>query len=200
MPTIAGLRRRGYTPASVREFCQRIGVTKQENCVEMSMLEACIREDLNDNAPRAMAVLDPVKIVIENFDDSVEWIDAPAHPNKEEMGTRQLAFTKEIWIDRADFREEANKKYKRLVLGKEVRLRNAYVIKAMHVEKDDAGEIQTIYCQYDAQTLGKAPADGRKVKGVIHWVSATEAKALNFVCMIVYSKWRNLVDKSLKKH
>lgn len=177
MPTIAGIRRRGYTPASVREFCSRIGVTKQENVVEMGVLESCVRDDLNENAPRAMAVLDPVKIIIENFDGDVEWLDAPNHPSKEEMGSRKLPFAKEIWIEKDDFREEANKKYKRLVLGKEVRLRNAYVIKAERVEKDDNGEITTIYCTYDADTLGKAPADGRKVKGVIHWLAANEAVA-----------------------
>lgn len=173
MPTISGLRRRGYTPESIREFCRRIGVTKQDNLVEMSALEACIREDLNENAPRAMAVLDPVRVVIENLPEGhLEVLQAPVHPNKAEMGTRELPFTREIFIDRADFREEANKQYKRLVLGKEVRLRNAYVIKAERVEKDAEGNIQTIFCNYDADTLGKDPADGRKVKGVIHWVSA----------------------------
>lgn len=171
MPTISGLRRRGYTPASLREFCRRIGVTKQDNVVEYSALEACIREDLNENAPRAMAVIDPVRVVIENFEGE-ETLTAPNHPNRPELGERQLPFTKELYIDRADFREEANKQYKRLVLGKEVRLRNAYVIKAERVEKDANGEITTIFCTYDPETLGKNPADGRKVKGVIHWVSA----------------------------
>ncbi len=172
MPTIAGLRRRGYTPASIREFCQRIGVTKQNNTIEMGVLESCIREDLENSAPRAMAVLDPVKLVITNYpEDQVEQLSAPAHP-KLDMGVRTLPFTRELLIDRADFREEANKKYKRLVLGKEVRLRNAYVIKAESVVKDDAGNITEIHCTYDNETLGKNPADGRKVKGVIHWVSA----------------------------
>ncbi|MCQ8876807.1 glutamine--tRNA ligase [Pseudoalteromonas shioyasakiensis] len=175
MPTIAGLRRRGYTPASIREFCLRIGVTKQENMVEMGMLEACIREDLNENAPRAMAVLDPVKVVIENFDSGTETLSVANHPNKEEMGRRDVPFTRELYIEREDFRESANNKFKRLVLDKEVRLRGAYVIKANRVEKDDAGEITTIYCTYDPETLGKNPSDGRKVKGVIHWVSATDA-------------------------
>ncbi|WP_410678467.1 glutamine--tRNA ligase [Avibacterium paragallinarum] len=173
MPTISGLRRRGYTPASIREFCRRIGVTKQDNVVEFSALESCIRDDLNQNAPRAMAVINPLKIVIENFDGQ-EMLTAPNHPNREELGHRQLPFTKEIYIDQADFREEANKQYKRLVLGKEVRLRNAYVIKAERVEKDAEGNITTVYCTYDPETLGKNPADGRKVKGVIHWVSATD--------------------------
>ncbi len=179
MPTISGLRRRGYTPASLREFCRRIGVTKQDNVVEYSALEACIREDLNENAPRAMAVIDPVRVVIENF-ESEAVLTAPNHPNRPELGERQLPFTKELYIDRADFREEANKQYKRLVLGKEVRLRNAYVIKAERVEKDASGEITTIFCTYDPETLGKNPADGRKVKGVIHWVSATHNHPAEF--------------------
>ena len=179
MPTISGLRRRGYTPASLREFCRRIGVTKQDNVVEYSALESCIRDDLNQNAPRAMAVIDPVRVVIENFEGE-EMLTAPNHPNRPELGERQLPFTKEIYIDRADFREEANKQYKRLVLGKEVRLRNAYVIKAERVEKDANGEITTIYCTYDPETLGKNPADGRKVKGVIHWVSATHNHPAEF--------------------
>ena len=179
MPTISGLRRRGYTPASIREFCRRIGVTKQDNVVEYSALESCIRDDLNQNAPRAMAVIDPVRVVIENFEGE-EMLTAPNHPNRPELGERQLPFTKEIYIDRADFREEANKQYKRLVLGKEVRLRNAYVIKAERVEKDVNGEITTIFCTYDPETLGKNPADGRKVKGVIHWVSATHNHPAEF--------------------
>ncbi|CAI1739165.1 glutamine--tRNA ligase [Serratia proteamaculans] len=175
MPTVSGLRRRGYTAASIREFCQRIGVTKQDNNVEMMALEACIREDLNENAPRAMAVLDPVKVIIENLTTGVEMVTMPNHPSKPEMGSREVPFSREIYIDRADFREEANKQYKRLVLGKEVRLRNAYVIKAERVEKDAEGEITTIFCSYDPETLSKDPADGRKVKGVIHWVSVEHA-------------------------
>lgn len=176
MPTISGLRRRGYTPEAVREFCLRIGVTKQDNTVEMSALEACIREDLNVNAPRAMAVLDPVKVVIENLDSDIP-LKLTNHPNNPDMGVRDGCFTSVIYIDRADFKEEANKQFKRLVLGKEVRLRNAFVIKAERVEKDDDGIIQTIYCSYDKDTLGKDPADGRKVKGVIHWVNRDALKA-----------------------
>ncbi|MDX1525318.1 MAG: glutamine--tRNA ligase [Pseudidiomarina maritima] len=181
MPTIAGMRRRGYTPASIREFCHRIGVTKMDNQVEMSMLEACIRDELNQHAPRAMAVLDPVRLVIENYpQDHVEQLQAPNHPNDDSMGTRTVPFAREILIEADDFREEANKKYKRLVLGKEVRLRNAYVIKAERVEKDEQGNITTIFCSYDADTLGQDPADGRKVKGVIHWVAAVHAKPAEF--------------------
>lgn len=176
MPTIAGIRRRGYTPASIREFAKRIGVTKMDNVVEMGVLESCIRDDLNAHAPRAMAVLDPVKVVVENYPEGQhEEIDAPNHPSDESMGTRKVPFSGVLYIEREDFREEANKKFKRLVLGKEVRLRNAYVIKAERVEKNDDGEITTIYCSYDADTLGKAPADGRKVRGVIHWVSVPHA-------------------------
>ncbi len=175
MPTISGLRRRGYTAASIREFCRRIGVTKQDNTVEMAALESCIRDDLNENAPRAMAVLDPIKLVIENMPASEQMLTMYNHPNKPEMGTRQVPFSRELYIDRADFREEANRQYKRLVLGKEVRLRNAYIVQANRVDKDAAGNITTIYCTYDADTLNKDPADGRKVKGVIHWVSALHA-------------------------
>ncbi|EIC84499.1 glutamine--tRNA ligase [Serratia sp. M24T3] len=181
MPTVSGLRRRGYTSASIREFCRRIGVTKQDNNVEMAALESCIRDDLNENAPRAMAVINPVKVIIENFSgDAVQWVKMPNHPNKPEMGSREVPFTAEIFIDQADFREEANKQYKRLVLGKEVRLRNAYVIKAERIEKDAEGNVTTIFCSYDIDTLSKDPADGRKVKGVIHWVSASEGKPAEF--------------------
>ena len=185
MPTIAGLRRRGYTSASVREFCKRIGVTKIDNMVEMSMLESCLRDELNADAHRAMAVLEPLKLVIENYcvencsidNDSVENLTAPNHPADESKGSRSVPFSKEIFIEADDFREEANKKFKRLVLGKEVRLRNAYIIKAQRVEKDEQGNITTVYCSYDKDTLGKDPSDGRKVKGVIHWVSASHGIA-----------------------
>lgn len=181
MPTISGLRRRGYTAASIREFCRRIGVTKQDNNVELAALEACIRDDLNANAPRAMAVIDPVKVVIENLPvGHAEILHVVNHPNNPDMGLHDVPFSREIYIDRADFREEANKQYKRLVLGKEVRLRHSYVIKAEHVEKDAEDNITTIYCTYDPDTLGKDPADGRKVKGVIHWVSVEHALPAEF--------------------
>lgn len=176
MPTVSGLRRRGYTPEAIREFCHRIGVTKQDNTVEMSSLESCIREDLNERAPRAMAVLDPLRVVLENYpEDLVENLTIANHPNIPEAGERSVPFSREIFIDRADFREEANKQYKRLVMGKEVRLRHAYIIKAERVEKDAEGNITTLYCSCDRDTLGTNPADGRKVKGVIHWVSAAHA-------------------------
>ncbi len=181
MPTIAGLRRRGYTPGSIVEFCKRIGVTKMDNMVEMSMLEACIRDDLNANAPRAMAVLDPIKLVIENYEEGTsETLVAPNHPNDETMGTRNIGFSREVYIEAEDFRESANKKFKRLVLDKEVRLRNAYVVKANRVEKDADGNVTTVYCTYDPDTLGKDPADGRKVKGVIHWVDAASGQPAEF--------------------
>ncbi len=175
MPTIAGLRRRGYTPASIVEFCERIGVTRADNSVEMGMLEAAIRDDLNVNAPRRMAVLHPLKVVIENYpEDRVEDLDAPNHPQDESMGQRKIPFCREVYIDREDFRESANKKFKRLVAGGEVRLRNAYVIRCDDVIKNEEGDIVELRCSYDPDTLGKAP-EGRKVKGVIHWVSARHA-------------------------
>ena len=141
------------------------------------MLEACIREEMNVSAPRRMAVLDPLKVVIENYpEDQVEWLDAINHPMDESMGTRKVPFTKELFIEKEDFKESANKKFKRLVLDKEVRLRNAYFLKAKRCDKDEKGEITTVYCTYDEDTLGKDPEDGRKAKGVIHWVSASEGK------------------------
>lgn len=174
MPTIAGLRRRGFTPASIRDFCDRIGVTKSDNSIEMGVLENCIREDLNEIAPRRMAVLNPIKLVIENYpEDKIEYLDAPNHPQKEEMGTRKIPFAREVFIDKDDFMEVApNKKFKRLVAGGEVRLRNAYVIRCDEVIKDNNGEIIELRCSYDTETLNKNPADGRKIKGVIHWVAA----------------------------
>ncbi len=181
MLTISGLRRRGYTPRALREFCRRIGITKQDNLIEMAALESCIREDLNENAPRAMAVLDPIKVVLENLPAGFQQtLTMPNHPNRPELGQRNVAFSRELWIDKADFREEANKHYKRLVLGKEVRLRNAYVIRADRVEKDQFGHITTLYCHCDKETLGKDPTDGRKVKGVIHWVSTDNACPAEF--------------------
>ena len=174
LPTLSGLRRRGYTAASIRDFCRRIGVTKSDNNVELALLQSCIREELDSSAPRVMGVLNPVKVVIENFPDGESMsLELPNHPKDETMGTRSMNFTRELYIDREDFREEANRKYKRLVLGDEVRLRYGFVIKAEQVIKDDAGEIIEIRASYDPDTLGKNP-EGRKVRGVIHWVSATE--------------------------
>ncbi|MCB1752919.1 MAG: glutamine--tRNA ligase/YqeY domain fusion protein [Gammaproteobacteria bacterium] len=174
MPTVAGLRRRGYTPESIRLFCDRIGVTKADNSVEMEMLESCIREHLDQHAPRAMAVLNPLKVVIENYPEAkVEELKAPNHPKDETMGWRSLSFTREIYIDRDDFLEQAPNKFKRLVTGGEVRLRNAYVIKCERVVREAGGEISELRCSYDPATLGANPV-GRKVRGVIHWVSASQ--------------------------
>lgn len=172
MPTISGMRRRGYTPASIREFCRRIGVTKQDNTIEMSALESCVREDLNENAPRRMAVLNPLRVVIENYPEGkVEEVEAQNHPLKPEMGVRKLPFAREIFIEADDFREEANKKYKRLVLGKEVRLRYGYIIKAEKCDKDENGNVTCVYCTYIPESLGCDVPD-HKPKGVIHWVCA----------------------------
>ncbi|MFT7220696.1 MAG: glutaminyl-tRNA synthetase [Candidatus Azotimanducaceae bacterium] len=176
LPTLSGLRRRGYTAASIRDFCRRIGVTKSDNNVELAMLQSCIRDELDAAAPRVMGVLKPLKLIIENFPvDKIETLDVVNHPKDESMGTRPLSFTREVYIDREDFREEANRKYKRLVLGDEVRLRYGYVIKAEEIVRDDSGEIQAIKCTYDPDTLGVNP-EGRKVRGVIHWVSASEGR------------------------
>lgn len=176
MPTIAAFRRRGYTPNSLREFCKRIGVTKMDNTIEMSVLEACIREDLNDNAPRAMAVLDPIKLVIENYpENQIEQLTVSNHPSDESQGTRLVPFSRELYIEAEDFLEEANKKYKRLVLDKAVRLRGAYVVTATRCDKDADGKVTTVYVNYLSDTLGANPSDGTKPKGVIHWVCANEA-------------------------
>ena len=172
MPTITGMRRRGYPAEALREFCLRIGVTKADNSVEMGILESCVRENLNENSPRAMAVLDPLKVVISNYpEDKTEQLIAPNHPQNESMGTREVPFSKTLYIDKSDFKEEANNKFKRLVKDKEVRLRNAYVIRCDEVTKDELGEVIELRCSYDPATLGVNPED-RKVKGVIHWVSA----------------------------
>ena len=176
MPTISGLRRRGYTPASIRDFCDRIGVSKADNSVEMGILESCIRDDLNRHAPRRMAVLHPLKLVIENWPEGrVEMLEAPNHPQDPEMGTRRVPMTRELWIDRNDFVEVApNKKWKRLVLGGEVRLRNGYVVRCDRIIRDDNDDIVELRGSYDPDTLGANP-EGRKVKGVIHWVSTEHA-------------------------
>ncbi|MDH4573347.1 glutamine--tRNA ligase/YqeY domain fusion protein [Salinicola acroporae] len=172
MPTISGLRRRGYTPASLRKFCDMTGVSRAANVVDIAMLHFAIRSDLEDNAPRAMCVLDPLKVVLTNLPaDHGEVFEVPGHPAREDMGTRQLPLTREIWIDREDFMEEPPKKFFRLAPGKEVRLRNGYVIRCDEVIKNDEGEIVALHCSVDFETLGKNP-EGRKVKGVIHWVSA----------------------------
>jgi glutaminyl-tRNA synthetase len=174
MPTISGLRRRGYTPTAIKHFCDLIGVARSESIVDVGMLEFAIRDDLDKHAPRAMCVLSPLKVIVTNYEaGKVEQLSAANHPQHEQMGKRDLPFTRELFIDRNDFREVAEKDFKRLVLGQEVRLRNAYVIRATEVIKNTNGEITELRCTYDPDTHGKNPADGRKVKGVIHWVSAT---------------------------
>ena len=180
LPTLAGLRRRGYAPAAIRDFCRRIGVAKSENNVELALLESCLRENLEVNAPRAMAVLDPLKVIITNFsEDQVETLKVANHPKNEAMGERSVPFTRELYIDREDFRLEANRKYKRLVLGGEVRLRGGYVIRADDVKVDSMGKISELHCSYDPETLGVNPPD-RKVRGVIHWVSSINAAGVIF--------------------
>ena len=182
MPTISGLRRRGYTAASIRNFSERIGVSKVNSLTDISILESSIRDDLNHTAPRSMAVINPIKLVIENYPKSkLESLIVPIHPQNEEMGTRKIYFGREIYIDRDDFKALApNNKYKRLAINKEVRLRNSYVIKATHFDSDNDGNIKTIYCSYDPDTLGKNPSDGRKIKGVIHYVESSKAVNAEF--------------------
>ncbi len=174
MSTISGFRRRGYTPAAIREFCERIGVTRSDAVVDMGMLEFCIRDDLDNNAPRAMCVLRPLKVTITNYPEGqVEQLSLPRHP-KQGMGERILPFSREIYIDRDDYMVDPPKGYKRLVPGGEVRLRGSYVIRADEAITDAEGNIVELLCSYDPDTLGKNP-EGRKVKGVIHWVPGAES-------------------------
>jgi glutaminyl-tRNA synthetase len=176
MPTIAGLRRAGFTPKAIRDFCERIGVTKQNSWIEMGVLEYCIREDLNENALRAMAVLQPLRVVITNYpDDQVEALEVSNHPQRHELGKRIVPFSKVILIEQDDFAEIPPPKYKRLIEGGEVRLRGSYVIRCDEVIKDADGNIIELRCSYDTETLGKNP-EGRKVKGVIHWVSEAHSQ------------------------
>lgn len=176
MPTLAGLRRAGVTPKAIRDFCERIGVTKQNSWIEMGVLEYCIREDLNENAYRAMAVLDPLRIVITNYpDEQVENLEISNHPQRPELGKRNVPFSKVVLIERDDFAENPPPKYKRLIEGGEVRLRGSYVIRCDEIIKDANSNITELRCSYDPDTLGKNP-EGRKVKGVIHWVSEAHSK------------------------
>lgn len=178
MPTISGLRRRGYTPASIRNFADSIGIAKRDNLVDVSHLEFCVREDLNKVAPRVMAVLDPVKLVITNYPEGKEeWLDAENNPEDESAGSRQVPFSSELYIEREDFKEEANRKYFRLSLGKEVRLKNAYIIQGESVFKDADGNITEIYCTYDPDSRSGSgtEASQRRVKGTLHWVSIQHA-------------------------
>lgn len=177
MPTISGLRRRGYTPKSLRKFVETAGVAKRDNVIDVSLLEFCIREDLNKTTNRVMAVLDPVKLVIDNYEGDEEWLEAENNPEDESAGSRKVPFSKELYIERADFKEEANRKFFRLTLGKEVRLKNAYIIKGESVVKDENGEITEIHCTYDPKSKSGSGTEEsmRKVKGTLHWVSIKHA-------------------------
>jgi glutaminyl-tRNA synthetase len=177
MPTVAGMRRRGYTPEAIRDFCAKIGVAKNDNLVDIALLEACVRDDLNEKAPRAMAVLRPLRVIIDNYPEGqVEEFESANHPQNPDMGTRKVPFSRVLYIEQEDFSENPPKKYKRLGPGREVRLRNAYVIKCESLKKDETtGEVVEVHCTYDPSTRNGPPADGRKVEGVIHWVSAKHA-------------------------
>jgi len=177
MPTVSGMRRRGYTAEAIRNFCAGIGVAKNDNLIDVALLEHCVREDLNEHAPRAMCILRPLRVVIDNYpDNQVEQIACANHPQKPDMGTRNVPFSKVLYIERDDFMEDPPKKYHRLGPGREVRLRNAYVIKFESMVKDEkTGDVTELHCSYDPATLNGPPADGRKVPGVIHWVSAGHA-------------------------
>ena len=176
MPTISGLRRRGYSPEAIRTFCDRIGVAKRDNMVDVSLLEHCVREHLNDTAPRAMAVLRPLRVVIENLpEDETVWLECPNHPEDESMGKRKVALTREVWVERDDFREQAPKKWFRLSPGREVRLRYACLITCNEVVRDGSGEVVELRCTWDPESKGGTAPDGRKVRGTIHWVSTAHA-------------------------
>jgi glutaminyl-tRNA synthetase len=176
MPTISGIRRRGYTATSIRNFCDKIGIAKKDSLIDVAVLEHCIREDLNEKAPRVMGVLRPLKVIIDNYpEDQVEEMEFQNHPQKPEMGTRKVPFCREIYIERGDFQEEAPKKFRRLAPDREVRLRYGYFIKLASVVKDENGEVTEVHCTYDPESRGGNSPDGRKVKGTIHWVSARHA-------------------------
>lgn len=176
MPTLSGLRKRGYTPFSVKDFCDRIGVAKTNSMVDYALLEHCVREDLNATAPRLMVVLRPLKVIVDNYPkDHVEWFDVENNPENPDMGTRKVPFTRELYIEQEDFMENPPNKFFRLAPGREVRLKNAYFIKCESIEKDTDGNITELHCTYDAESRGGNSPDGRKVKGTLHWVSAAHA-------------------------
>lgn len=176
MPTISGFRNRGYSPESIKLFCEKIGIAKRNNVIDYALLEYCVREDLNKKALRVMAVLNPIKLVIDNYpDDYVEDLIADNNPENESDGTRTIPFTKELWIEQSDFMEDAPKKYFRLSVGREVRLKHAYYVTCTGVIKNSQGEVLEVHCDYDPNSKGGWTNDGRKVKGTIHWVSAQHA-------------------------
>ncbi|MFW6207732.1 MAG: glutamine--tRNA ligase/YqeY domain fusion protein, partial [Spirochaetota bacterium] len=177
MPTISGFRRRGYTPEAIRDFAERIGVAKANSTIDIALLEHCLREDLNQRAQRVMAVIDPVKVIIDNYpEDQEEWLEAVNNPEDESAGSRTVPFSRELYIEREDFMEDPPKKFFRLAPGREVRLKHAYYITCVDVKKDpETGEIEEIHCTYDPQSRGGWTEDGRKVKGTSHWVSAPHA-------------------------
>jgi glutaminyl-tRNA synthetase len=179
MPTLAGLRRRGITPESIRAFWNEMGISKAESIISMGVLENAVRNDLNVRAPRTMAVLDPLKVVITNFPEGeTEWLEAPVHPQNAEMGTRKVPMTREIWIERDDFREEPPRKFFRLKPGGEVRLRNAFIVECTDVIKNQQGEVVELHCRFDPQTRSGLPGASRKVKGTIHWVSVEHGQTV----------------------
>ena len=176
MPTISGMRRRGFTPESIRNFCETIGVNKRDTTVDIALLEHCVREHLNEVAPRVMGVTKPIKVLVENYpEDQVEYFDAPFHPTDESQGSRKLPFSRELYIDSADFMENAPKKFFRLTPGREVRFRYAYLLTCTGVDKDENGNIIQVRCTYDPETKGGNAPDGRKPKVTIHWLSAKHA-------------------------
>ncbi len=176
MPTLCGLRRRGYTPDSIKNFCKRIGVTKVNNVIEHSFLEFCLREDLNEKAERVMAVLKPIKLTVRNYPEGKsELFDVENNPTDESAGMRKVSFSKNLWIEADDFMEEPVKRYNRLYVGNEVRLKGAYIVKCVDFKKNEAGEVEEVICEYDPESRGGNAADGRKVRGTIHWVNAADA-------------------------
>lgn len=176
MPTLCGMRRRGFTPAAIKKLCNIVGCTKVESVSEVELLESCVRDDLNETSMRAMGVLDPIKVVIENYPEAQEEeFEVPNHPQKEEAGTRKIPFSRELWIERTDYMDDAPNKFRGFTLGREVRLRGAYLATCERVEKDANGNVTTLFCTYDPETRGGSAPDGRKVRSTIHWVSAPHA-------------------------
>ena len=198
LPTIAGIRRRGYTPESIRAFWAEMGISKSESITSMGVLENAVRDDLNVRAPRTMAVLDPLKVVLTNFPEGeTEWLDAAVHPQNEAMGTRKVPITREIWVEKGDFMEDPPRKFFRLKPGGEVRLRNAYIVKCNEVIKNDQGEVVELHCEFDPESRSGLPGAARKVKGTIHWVSADHGMPAEVrLCDRLFSVPNPLADKS----